>query len=232
MSSPAPLHQLPSARQRMPPQFSMPRHRHLAPYAAVVIAGSYEEAGEYGRRRLLPGDVVLHDAFSAHLNRVSTQGAWLVNLPTGIRGERFARVHDLDMLVRLAAIDQEAAALELLSQLQTLPPTLQDWPDLLAHDLRSMPDLLLTDWAHAHGLAPETLSRGFAKVFGTTPRRWRFEMHTRNALQAVLLGRESLVGAALGFGFADQAHFTHAVVAMTGRPPGYWHRHIKSRQDL
>jgi AraC-like DNA-binding protein len=232
MSTPAPLHQVPSARQLLPPQTSLPRHRHLAPYAAVVIAGSYEEAGDQGRRVLMPGDVALHDAFSAHLNRVGKQGARLVNLPATTSGERFARVHDLDRLIRVVAVDRTAASYELQAQLQPLPPTLQDWPDLLARDLSLTPHLLLADWARARGLAPETLSRSFAKVFGATPRRWRFELRTRNALRAVLLGRESLVGAALDSGFADQAHLTHAVVAMTGRPPGHWRRHVKSRQDM
>jgi AraC-like DNA-binding protein len=232
MTTPAPFHQLPSARQFLLPQTSLPRHRHVEPCAAVVIEGSYEEAGEQGRRSLMPGDVALHDGFSAHLNRVGKQGVRLVNLPLVNVGERFARVHDLDRLVRLAAVDRLAALHDLQAQLQPLPPTLQDWPDLLARDLSLTPGLLLTDWARVHGLAPETVSRSFARVFGATPRRWRFELRTRNALRAVLHGRQSLVGAALESGFADQAHLTHAVVAMTGRPPGHWRRHVKSRQDM
>lgn len=232
MSTPTSLHEPPSARQLLPARSTLPRHRHLWPYAAVVIAGSYEEAGEHGRRLLVPGDVALHDAFSAHVNRVGRQGARLVNLPVAGGGERCARVPDLDLVVRLAARDRRAAAQALQAQLQVLPPTAQDWPDLLARDLRTKPGLSLADWARTHGLAAATLSRGFARVFGTTPRCWRCELRTRHALQAVLRGSESLAGVALEAGFADQAHLTHAVVAMTGRPPGHWRRHIKSRQDV
>lgn len=225
------LHDLPDLRQLLPPRSVLHRHRHATPYAALVIAGSYEEAGDQGRRLLLPGDVVLHGTFSAHANRVGRQGARLLNLPVADGTERFARVHDPDLVARLAASDRVAAALALHAQLQALPPELRDWPDHLAHELRVMPGLLLTEWAQARGLAAETLSRGFAQVFGVTPRRLRFELRTRHALSALLRGDESLAGIALDTGFADQTHLTHAVVALTGRPPGHWRRHIKSRQD-
>jgi AraC-like DNA-binding protein len=218
------LHGLPGLEQRLSPQQVMQRHRHGRAYAALVVSGSYVEAGDQGRRRLCPGDVVLHDAFSAHGNQVGTQGARLVNLPVTGGVECFARVRDPDAVVRLAATDPIAAAQALQQDLQPLPAALLDWPDLLARDLTLHPHLSLAAWAQRHGLAAETLSRGFARVFGITPRRWRFEVRVRRALYALRNGDPSLVAVALEAGFADQAHLTHAVVALTGRAPGHWRR--------
>lgn len=224
MSLPATLHGLPAVQQQLAAQQVLRRHRHADAYAAVVLAGSYEEAGDQGRRLLGPGDVVLHGAFGAHGNRVGTGGARLVNLPLAAgpaaAAEGFARVGDPDALARLAERDLRAAAQALQSALQPLPAALLDWPDLLARDLAQQPGLTLSGWARGHGLAAETLSRGFARVFGVTPRRWRFELKARRALQVP--AGESLASVALQAGFADQSHLTHAVVAITGHPPGHW----------
>ena len=226
VSLPATLHGLPALHQRLAAQQVLRRHRHVDAYAAVVLAGGYEEAGDHGRRLLGPGDVVLHGAFGAHGNRVGTGGARLVNLPitagTAACAEGFARVRDPDSLACLAARDLQAAAQALQADLQPLPAALLDWPDLLARDLAQQPGLSLAAWARGHGLAAETLSRGFARVFGVTPRRWRFEWRARRALQAP--ADESLASVALQAGFADQSHLTHAVVALTGHPPGHWRR--------
>lgn len=229
MSRSTALQGLPGLHQQLPARQQLHRHRHLDAYAAVVLAGGYEEAGDHGRRLLGPGDVVLHAAFGAHGNRVGRRGARLLNLPiTGpVPGlaEGFASVPDPDALARLAGRDLQAAAQALQQGLQPLPAALQDWPDLLARDLVEQPGLALAAWARQHGLAAETLSRGFVRVFGVTPRRWRFEARARRALQGLqAMDSGSLAGLALDAGFADQAHLTHAVVALTGHPPGHWRR--------
>ncbi|MET3667922.1 helix-turn-helix domain-containing protein [Caulobacter sp. 1776] len=41
----------PPLRHTLSPD-AIPRHLHAAPYAAVVLDGGYEEAGERGRRRV------------------------------------------------------------------------------------------------------------------------------------------------------------------------------------
>lgn len=230
MTRSALLHGLPGLHQQLPAQQVLRRHRHVDAYAAVVLAGYHDEAGDHGRRRLGPGDVVLHTAFGAHGNRVGSQGARLLNLAilqTGAEAactDGFARLHDPDTVARLAECDPVAAARALQADLQPLPPALCDWPDLLAHDLAQQPGLSLAAWAQRQGLAAETLSRGFARVFGITPRRWRFEWRTRRALQALMHDGQALAAVALDAGFADQSHLCHAVAALTGLPPGHWRR--------
>jgi quercetin dioxygenase-like cupin family protein len=44
------------------PRSIIPRHYHWLPYAAVVLSGGYEEAGDGGRRHVRPGDVLIQPA--------------------------------------------------------------------------------------------------------------------------------------------------------------------------
>lgn len=217
-----PLQQHLAARQRLA------RHRHDEAYVAVVLAGSYQQAGDCGRRRLVPGDVVVHGPWAAHLNHVGTQGARLLNLPGAPVAEGFGHVADIDTLARLAEREPGAAARQLAALLQPLAADRADWVDLLAADLLATPTLSITTWAQQQGLAAATVSRGFRQAFGTSPRRWRHEQQARRALQLLLGRQQPLAQAALEAGYADQAHLTHAVSALTGRPPGWW-RQASSR---
>jgi hypothetical protein len=55
--------------QTIPPPL-IGRHVHTRAYAALVLSGCYEEAGDSGRHRVQAGNVVLHEAFEAHLDRI------------------------------------------------------------------------------------------------------------------------------------------------------------------
>lgn len=213
----------PPARQTVQPG-CLPRHRHAEGYAAVVLSGAYEEAGDAGRRRVSPGDVVVHRAFEAHLNRTAGAGAQVLNLPLPA-GElpAFGRADDLDGLVRLALRDPTEAAAMLAEALRPVTPAAPDWPDLLAAALAQGDATPLGAWADVFGLSPEHLSRGFGKVFGVSPQRYRLEARTRAAL-AALAGPAPLAEVAAAHGFADQAHMTRSIRAVTGRPPGAWKR--------
>jgi len=61
-------------------------------------------------------------------------------------------------------------------------------------------------------------------VFETSPAAFRAEARVHRALALMAAGGASLAGIAAGTGFADQAHMTRAIRALTGRPPGYWLR--------
>jgi len=211
----------PPARQTIDPG-ALPRHRHADGYVAIVIAGAYEEAGDAGRRRVEAGDVVIHRAFEAHLNRTPNAGAQVLNLPLpAARLAAFGRIDDLDGVVRTAAKDPRAASEALASGFQVTGPGGADWPDLLAAALARGDAAPLGGWAAAFGLSPEHLSRGFGKVFGVSPQRFRLEARARAAL-ADLPGGGTLADLAAAHGFADQAHMTRTVRALTGRPPGAW----------
>ncbi len=202
----------------------LPRHRHDHGYAAVVLSGAYEEAGDNGRRIVGPGDVIVHGAFEAHLNRTPPAGALVVNLPLPRQAlPAFGTVADPDAIARAAERDVDAAVALLVTQHRpTWGPPL-DWPDLLADALRDGP-VRIGGWARAHGLSAEHVARGFRQVFGEGPLAYGREARARSALASSLSGDLSLAEIAQATGFSDQAHMTRAVVALTGRPPGAWRR--------
>jgi AraC-like DNA-binding protein len=210
---------------------TIPRHRHHKPYAAVIFSGGYEESGSYGRYRVKAGQVLLHRSFDAHLDRFERSGARVLNLPLDqepVFG--LGRVDDPDAIARLAATDLFAARAVLKQQLLPAHVSVDDWPDLLARDLLADPRLRLDDWAERHHLAPATLSRGFARVFATSPAAFRAEARAQIALAQLATGA-ALSDIAISAGFSDQPHMTRAVTALTGRPPGYWAWRVKSVQD-
>ncbi len=212
----------PPARQTVEPG-SLPRHRHAEAYAAVVIAGRYEEAGDRGRRWVGPGDVVVHQAWEAHLNRTPRAGAQVLNLAAPVALAAFGRVDDVDGRVRAAARDPAQAAERLRVGFRPAPDAAADWPDHLAAALSRVDTTPLGAWAERLGVSAEQLSRGFGKVFGVTPRRFRWEARTRAALADLAAGAAlPLAELALAHGFADQAHMTRSVRALSGRPPGAW----------
>jgi hypothetical protein len=97
----------------------LPRHRHAAGYATVVLAGSFEEASFAGRFAAVPGDVLLHGAFDCHANRAMTRRApqivrlpWCDNLMEGL-----FFVRDPDALAILAERDPVEAMTRLRSEL-------------------------------------------------------------------------------------------------------------------
>jgi AraC-like DNA-binding protein len=74
-------------------------------------------------------------------------------------------------------------------------------------------------WAGRMGLDPASVSRGFARAYGVSPKRFRLEVRTRRALAALPAWPGSLADLAADQGFADQAHLARSVVAMTGISP-------------
>lgn len=211
----------PPARQTVQPG-ALPRHRHAAGYVAVVVAGRYEEAGDTGRRRVQAGDVVVHQAFEAHLNRTPPAGAQVLNLPLPHGGlPAFGHLDDLDGVVRTAERDPYEAIRRLTAAFRPHDDAIADWPERLAEALARGDDTPLGDWAATFGVSPEHLSRGFGKVFGVSPQRFRLEARARAAL-ADVPGGGSLADVAAAHGFADLAHMTRAVRDLTGRPPTAW----------
>lgn len=198
----------------------MPRHRHEEPYMAIVVAGGYLEAGDTGRFEARPGDVILHGAFEAHLDAFGAKGATVLNLPLGSPSRSGAgRIDDVDAIVRLAERDPIEASVRAQSDLCFKKPMLTDWPDQLAEALRDDPDLAIADWADNRGLAPGSVSRGFAKAYGVSPKRFRLEARALHAVRALAGWKGTLAALAAEHGFADQAHFARSAVALTGIPP-------------
>ncbi len=199
----------------------LPRHRHGGAYAAVVVAGSFVEAGDRGRHRLVAGKVAFHADFEAHRDDFGRGGAVVLDLPlTRCPELATGELDAVDEVVRLATRDLQAAAALLMERVQPALLQLADWPDALARALATEPDLSLAVWAERMGLSPQTLSRGFRQAYGTPPKRFRAEHRAQRAVRALPGWTGTLASLAAEAGFVDQAHLTRAVRALTGQTPG------------
>ena len=211
----------------------LPRHQHENGYVSVVLRGSYEEAGDSGKRRAQFGNVIVHAPFEAHLDRFSSAGGRILNLPID-RWDISAGVFfiaDPDAIVKEAEKDVRHAVATLCGRMRVEEPKGDDWPERLASDLCNDPSLRLADWAARNNLAPATVSRGFAQVFGIRPCEYRLHARTRKAWRRVVEAGESLSEIALDVGFSDQAHMTRAMGSLTGRTPAQWRANVKRVQD-
>jgi AraC-like DNA-binding protein len=195
------------------------RHRHAEGYIALVLSGSYFEAGDGPRIAARPGDVILHGCYDAHRDDFGRAGATVLNLPFANGMGRYGRASDPDRVVRLAERDPIAAAALLAETMCVRETPAADWPDLLAEALSGDEEVALGAWADRIGVAPQSLSRGFRQAYGVSPKRYRLEQRTRAALRRMDGWMGTLAGLAAEAGFADQAHFTRAVSALTGAPP-------------
>lgn len=211
----------------------LPRHRHAAGYMTLILAGGYDEAGDVGRFRVRPGDLLVHRPFEAHRNAFGTRTAEVINLPLVDLPNLAAlnRIADADLVVRLAERDPAAAAQAAAAR--ALPAAgEEDWPDALAEALRTRRNLFrIGQWARDRGLAPASVSRGFRRLFGTTPERYRAEARARQAWSRIVRTSQPLAAIACDLGFADQAHMTRGVGTVTGQPPARWRSRVKCVQD-
>ena len=209
------------------------RHRHDTAFAAVVLKGSYVEAGDTGRHCVTAGDVIVHRDYESHLNRFGARGAEVLILPlAGYWDEPIlGRFDNPDDIVRLAERCPTRAVGALRSQLKPRQPTFADWPDLLAADLIVDPELCIAQWAQRHQMHPGSVSRGFRQQFGLTPAGFRYAARAHRAARAVARSQTPLAEIAFAAGFADQAHMGNAVRRLTGLSPTVL-RHRSQPPDL
>lgn len=212
---------------------TLPRHRHAAGYASVVLAGSFGEASFAGRFVATPGDVLLHGAFDCHANWMSSRTAlkilrlpWCDNL---LEGRFHAR--DPDALAVLAERDPIEAMERLRADLVPIGSQELHWTERLAQVLRVQTHTCLEKWADSERLAPETVSRGFLRAFGVTPKVFRIESRARRAWNLLSHSSSPLTEIAHEQGFADHAHLSRAIGALTGAPPSYWRMRLHRGAD-
>lgn len=198
------------------------RHFHGDAYAALVLSGGYEEAGDLGRFHVRAGDVVLHDQFEAHQNRFPPTGAKVLNLRLpSARTFRagLASVPDPELIVRAAEKNYPDAVAVLLSAAEMREPPCSDWPDELASRLVRNPSLSLSHWSEASGIALWEISRGFFRAFGISPSGFRARARARLAWKMIRSSDHPLATIAAHLGFADQAHMTRSVKSFAGMAP-------------
>ncbi|MGB6387237.1 MAG: AraC family transcriptional regulator [Terriglobales bacterium] len=214
------------------------RHVHEEGYAALVLSGRYEEAGDRGRFQVKAGDAVFHEQFEAHLDRFSETGAVVLNLrlPFGRSyASGIAKVSDPDSIARVAERSCRDALALLFSVAASRTQQPADWPDVLAGALMQNPSLKLSQWGEKNGIAPWAVSRGFALVFGVSPEAFRARIRARHALKSIQDTQAPLASIAAELGFSDQSHMTRSVKQLTGIGPQAWRsaaNGFKTRRNL
>lgn len=210
--------------ERLEPGYCLPRHRHAAGYATIALAGSFVESSFAGRFVVEPGDVLLHGRFDCHANFPLGRNALeILRLPwfdDGIEGH--FRVRDPEALVRIAERDPLQATRELALAIEPVTARALHWTERLAGALANDTSLCLRSWAERTGIAPETLSRGFGRTFGASPKLFRMEARARRALHLLTRSSTPLTVLAHELGFTDLAHMSHSVQALTGFAPSIW----------
>lgn len=220
-SCPLAFAQAPFGRQQHPANQRLARHCHDSAFATIVLEGGYLEAGDEGRRSVNPGDVLIHHAYESHLDCFSKRGADVLIVPVDARSNLalYGRVSDPDALVRTALRSPHDAWLALASDMLASDQRHLDWPDLLAEQLRNDSQLCLRQWADSHGLRPETVSRGFQLAYSSSPKAFRAAARARAAVRRIRESRQPLADIAATLGYADQAHMSRSVKALTGQMP-------------
>jgi len=209
----------------------LPRHCHREPFAAVVLAGGYDEAGDTGRHRVSAGDVIFHGAYESHLDLFHRPGAevLVLPLPDHWQGPVLGTLNDADAVARSAEKDVHEALEVFASGVTARSSEVRDWPDALAQALRADPALCLASWAESHSLHPGSLGRGFASVFGISAASYRLTQRVQRAIGLLRDRVMSLSQVAAECGFADQSHMTRSVRLLTGTSPGSLRRNLSNR---
>jgi AraC-like DNA-binding protein len=88
--------------------------------------------------------------------------------------------------------------------------------------LHSEPRTGVTELARRVGCSPHHLSRLFSQLTGGGVSRYRNRIRVAEAMERVSDGEPDLAALAGDLGFADQAHLTRTVRALTGQPPRAW----------
>lgn len=211
---------------QLPSSADIARHHHREPYATIILAGAYEEAGDAGRLSAQAGEILLHGPFSAHRDRISSARTVVLDLPLPFDARDWparARIDDPDRLVRLAERDPSAAVGELIAGL--VPAATdggEELPDRLSAALRGDGPPRIGAWAAARGRSREHVSRCFEALYGVSPAAYRADCQVKRAWRLIVGGVDSLAGVAAEAGYADQAHMTRAVTRLTGRSPRSW----------
>lgn len=202
------------------PGHAVERHHHWDAYAALVIRGSCDEAGDHGRFRAEVGNVLVHRAFDAHSNHIGRRGAAFLNfrLEAPLDGW-FGSVVDVDAICRAYLRDRSEAGAMLRAQFRPAGGGDRDWPDLLAGELARGTPVRLSEWAERHGLHPASLSRGFRMAYGLSPKRFRLEAMASRAARRLRRTAIPLGEVAAEVGFSDQAHMTRTLGQLFGASP-------------
>ena len=208
------------------------RHEHDAAQATFVLTGGFEEQADGGDTEPKGQVHGFKPAGARHACRFGRDGAMIlsINFPrdveTGIGFQAFApsgsEIGDLSRLLVERCASPEEAVDDLLAVIGTQERRTGDAPTWLRRVAEQFVDEPLTpvgEVAEGHGIHRVQLSRAFQRHFGISPTRYRLQCKAARAVRLMIEDGETPSSAAVGAGFADQAHLTRTVRALSGMGP-------------
>jgi AraC family transcriptional regulator len=235
----------------------LPRHRHPRPYACIVIAGAFEEAGADRCEPATPGTILLHPADDEHCDRFGPSGATCINVSPNAAWLDATRRDDLfggyrafrgDVALhmgnaircRLGARDTagrlalEAATLALLSEAAQPEPRREGsgaWVRRVCDDIRREPcaEWTLAGIAATARVHPMHVARTFRRLVGVSVGQFVRAERLAWARAALSASDTSLAAIAIDAGFYDESHFIRAFRRHFGATPGSYRRQRGAR---
>jgi AraC-like DNA-binding protein/quercetin dioxygenase-like cupin family protein len=226
------------------PGYTFPDHAHAFSGLVVILAGRF--TAQFGDipYHVEPGRAMVLPAEAPHRETVGLAGARCLL----IEGDGPGRLGvdaspDRPRVVRDSALGSIATQLGAGLGRPTAGVSLAEAARDLDHRLtdlyrtadRPIPKWLRVSWLRAQqeperwtvralarsvGVAAETLSRTFARFFGTTPSECLRANRLERAAQLLLMTEEPISSIAFSSGFVDQSHLTNAFRGRFGVTPG------------
>lgn len=226
---------------RYAPGERMATHSHDFDQVSWVLTGGLQESSGCRDREVAGPALGIKPAGFRHSNRYTLGGTLIlaINLhdddvlddqAVSIRRWSWSRdckhVNRAAALPRLSIQSEDDAADEVIDLLSiaTSGPVAKarktpGWLQRVRDRLDANGDeATLDEIAASEGIHRVHLSRTFAQCFGSTPTLYRRRSRMARAIDSLGTG-ESLAGAALKAGFADQAHLTREVRSLLGMTP-------------
>lgn len=208
------------------------RHEHGGAQATFLLTGGFEEQADGGDGE--PTGLVhgFKPAGARHSCRFGRDGALILSVnyrrgidpgfdfyafaPTGQEMGRVTRLLFSDCIAPEEAIDDLLAGMGgVASYHRDTPP----WLRQVAEQFADEPLVEVGAVAAGHGIHRVQLSRAFQRHLGVSPSRYRLHCKAARAVRLMLEEGEAPSMAAVGAGFADQAHLTRTVRTLSGIGP-------------
>ncbi|WP_374598948.1 helix-turn-helix domain-containing protein [Brevundimonas sp.] len=204
-------------------------HRHTQAQRSLLLAGSYVEDSEAGRREVQCRTLSIKPAGFEHEDEFGRAGALILSVVHEVGGEGASDYH---LSVWPKSVPPRAMTVgEGGGHASTGGPcpdikrsacnlsSAQPWLAEARQRLLDHPQVAITALARTLGKHPVHLARQFRTTFGEAPSEVRQRDRTARAIDQIVRSSRTLSDIAFDVGFADQAHMTRALKAMTGWTP-------------
>lgn len=218
---------------RYPPGLIQPKHHHSRAHLSFLLTGSFAEQGDMGEATPIGGRHSFKPVGAGHAVDFGHQGALILSIEfreadeplqatCGWRASARGAAEQARLLMSGGADPADAVASLLASIDPCAPASRKPAPNWLRRSVRHLMDDPVADIgavAADAGVHRVHLSRECQRHFGLSPTHIRLHAKISRAFHLMIDQGVRPCEAAVGAGFADQAHWTRASRAMTGISP-------------